>query len=620
MLAREGAGASPAAAELACKRLVDSNEFRSFLRSCIAAGIQETIGRINLFDLLCLASYCGGKGSGAVCVLAESVMLELSTLGIPVKVTLNLLGPITYTGLSPLLGQNAVGGLGRVVNFATDKSNPAFKQMTVRVLLHELPPLGRNRVARDLLLRIDEKALNSSALQEHLIQMAPNQATTGPLGDHLTRELETFLLIDERSEVVPTVARLLSTSLTEQLEDVIKDPSLILEKRWEVTRRMLPRRSIGDLIDHLEEFSCKDFLTAVCRPGIESEYQILLDLGKAGEFDLAKLDEYYSDTPSTCSLAVTRLSHLKTFQHFVDREESDIKYQMGSAQVEIRAIVPKIERLHERIRRRGFRVSDVRLRNKLEYLALCLRDVQDSVGKLQDQLRTLHLNRRRLRTEEDYLQGRLQDIQKMLEQFVPRGRASFSGEYVIPLCLDDAFPALLHLTLQSEEEQLAGLARMAPVVSLAGLAYIANSSVVKVEDIARQIVFGKPLLQCPPHAAVPRTDRLLKAYCLPPTDAAFSEELSEAIRKFDPDSVVVFNDSTEGNFTVCRYEFRSFSHTDQLIAGLLKHELVKMRNSPFGALRNPSGKYEMPQIDPPAPEFPTSSDSEPKTPPEVQGY
>lgn len=620
MLAREGAGASPAAAELACKRLVDSNEFQYFLRSCIASGVQATNGRINCYDLSFYASYCGGQGTGGVSVVAQAVMQELSTLEIPVKVTFDLLGPITYTGLSPLSGQNAVGGLGRVVKFAIDKTNPALKRMSVRVNLHELPPHGQNRAARDLLLRIDEQALNSSSLQEHLIQIAPNQATTGPLGNIVSREMEIFSLIDEQSEIIPTVARLLSVTLTEQLEDVFADPSLIIEKHWELSQRPLSRRTISDLVDNLEEFSCEKFLMAVSRPGAEFSYQVLLDLGKAGEFDLAKLDEYYSETPRTCTQAMQRLTHLQTFRNYIAGEEFRVESELSAAQREVRGLYQKIKRLYERIRRRGFRASDVRLRHNLEILALFLRDLQDSVGKLCERRRTLQLNRRRVQTEEEYLHGRLKDVLKMLEKYVPRGRESFTGTFVIPLDLDDAFESLLRLSLEDDQEQMSGLTRMAPVVSLAGLAHIANSSVVKVEDIARQIVFGEPILRCPPHGAVIRSDRLMKAYCLPPTDAAFSEELRETIRKLDPDSVVVFNDSTEGNFTVCRYEFRSFSHTDQLITGLLKHELVNMRNSRFGSLRNPSGKYEMPQIPPPAAEPPTPSDSETETPPEVQGY
>ena len=600
MLAREGCGASPMAAELAAKMLITTDEFNHFLQTVIAKSIQDTKGRIACYELLFLASYCGGVGAGVVSALADATMKELSSLEIPVKCTFDLLGPLTYTGISPLAGQNAACALGNIIRFATQKHVPEFRRMVIRVHLHELLPFGQDREARNCLLAINDQAIRSTELQEHLIQIAPNQATTGRLGGVVSSEMEVFSAIDEQDEVIPTVAQHLSSDLSDQLEGVLADPALILEKRWEQTQRTLNRRTVSDLVSGLEQYSFEEFLTAVLRSGTESTYKLILNLGKeGGEFDLAKSDEYYSEPPRTCTQAVQRLSHLKTFSQFIEDEIDTFAQELQRYEAEIKKLVPSVERAYGRLRRRSFLRRTDKLNQELTRLAERARELQDQERDVEVQLATLMFNQRKVQTEEEYLRNRMKDVQTMLEKFVPRGRERFSGEYVLPHLLDNAFESVLRLTLEPESEQGAGLARLAPMVSLAGLAHIVGSPVIKVDDIARRIVFGTPAIQCPPHGAVTRTDRILKAYCIPPMDGAFSEELREKIRLLDPEAVVVFNDSTEGCFTICRYEFRAFKKVDQLIVGILRRDLKKVEDSPTGMLRHPTGKYEMPCFDEP---------------------
>lgn len=598
MLAREGCGASPMAGRLAALKLVETREFQQALHSVVDRSLKATNGRLPCFEVIVLGSYCGGVCAGAACVIAEAMMDMLATLPVTAKVLLDLTGAITVRGISPLAGQNAAATLPHLVHFAVTAARPQFSRMMVSVHLSELNPFGQDHHGRAQLISLDEQSVRAMEIQENLIRISPNQAATGLLGNILARELEVFELIDVDREVLPTVADRFLRGLDESRQAVMADPSLVREMRWNPERRTLHRLSISEVAARARSFTFDEFCRAVLRAGEEIDYAWQLDLGPDGEFELVKVDEYYADPPSNAYAATKRLSLLATFAEVAEQEALIRQDEIAAHQADIDARMSRLRKVFRKFQRRRYWQSEDHLEQALMAAAQEVRDIHDAQLDLEAQLALIQLGRSKVKTEEDFLGARLHEIEKLLEKFAPRGRDTFRGNLVITPTFNAAFADLWRLTLQGETEQRAGLCRLAPLVSLDGLALIVGSPVAKVDDIAERIVQGTPVIQCPPHGGLVRTDHVFKAYCLPPVDGAFAELLRKKIGVLDPSptSVVVFNDMTEAGLTVCRYTFRDFKDVEQLMGGMLWHDLQRAEDSPTGTLRFPKGGNELDQL------------------------
>jgi hypothetical protein len=621
MLAREGCGASPMAGRLAGLKLVQTREFQHALDAVIDRAIKATSGRLPHFEVIVLGSYCGGVCAGTATVVAEAMMDKLATLPVTVKVVLDLVGATTVTGISPLAGQNAAATLPHLVHFAVTANKWKYRRMMVNVHLSELPPFGQDRESRDQLIGLDEQSIRSLELQEELNRMSPNQATTGRLGNVVARELEIFQVLHVDREILPTVAARFLSELSDAREQVMSDPSIVRGTRWNPQHRSLHRLSIAEIVDRAESFTFEEFCRAVFRPGDDLTYAWQLDLGPEGEFELAKVDEYFADPPATGAAAVKRLSLLATFVDVAQQDAAVRQDEIADLNAEIDGRMPRLRKLFLQVQHPAFWQNAPRLAGRLLTEAQQLRDTHDHKLDLEAQLTPINLGRAKVKVEGDFLDARLDEVQKMLEKFAPRGRDTFRGDLLVLPMLDAAFADLWRMTLQGESEQRAGLCRLASIVSLEGLAQIVRSPVAKVDDIAQQIVEGNPTVQCPPHGGLVRTDHILTAYVLPPMDGAFAELLRTKIRLLDPSpkSIVVFNDSTEAGITVGRYTFRDFKDVEQLMAGMLWHDLQRAEDSPTGTLRFPTSESQLDELrqllqalaDELATELPQAGDDEP---------
>lgn len=598
MLARDGCGASPTAGRLAALNLVRTREFQHALDSVVDRAIKSTGGSLPYFEVIVLGSYCGGVCAGASTVLAEAMMDKLATLPVTVKVVLDLIGAITVTGISPLAGQNAASTLPHLVHFAITANQWKYRRMMVSVHLSELPPFGQDHEARNQVIKLDEQSIRCLELQEQLNRISPNQSTTSPLGNVGERQFEIFNIMNLDLIVLPSLATQFLPMLTNLRERVISDPSIVRELTWVDDRRTLNRRSVAEIVNDADSLTFEEFRQALFLPGEEVTYAWRLDLGPEGEFEPTKIDEYFADPPPNATAAVKRLSLSVTFKEVANDEVTALSNNVNHIKDGIESQMPYLRKLFRKRKDPAFWQNVQKAIKELTQLGETLRGLNDQQLDLQAQMIPVKLGLSKVKTEETFLNDRLNDLQNLLERYAPRGRDSFRGDLVILPSLDDAFTDLWRLTLQPEAEQRVGLARLAVGVTLQGLAHIVNCPVAKVDDIAKQIVQGTPALQCPPHGGLMRTDHIQTAYVLPPTDGAFAESLRQAIRQLasSPNTIVVFADSTEAGMTVARYTFRDFKDVKQLMGGMLWHDLQRAEDSANGTLRFPTGRNELDEL------------------------
>ena len=96
----DGFGARLANAARAAEELVASEEFQLFLASLLDEAYIRTKGKLSHIELHLVGSKSGAACAGSKIVLAKAMLRSLLQIGLPVDSHLNLLGPMTFAGIS----------------------------------------------------------------------------------------------------------------------------------------------------------------------------------------------------------------------------------------------------------------------------------------------------------------------------------------------------------------------------------------------------------------------------------------------------------------------------------------------------------------------------------------
>ncbi|WP_437191001.1 hypothetical protein [Planctomicrobium sp. SH527] len=590
MPARIGCGASPAAAAVAAEQMGASAEFDGFLHDVVSDMIQKTNARPESIRVRPIVSYSGGTGAGATLVLTLFVLHGLAALNIPVLVTFDLLGPLTFTKLSKTAGQSAAATLVSFLLMITTKDDPRLERMPMYLDLVELPPLGNRHQLRTQLMLLDYQAIHASEVEEYRSLISPNHSTSGPLGNVFSREAFFRRIIDQ-TEILPTVASNLDMDFDQLMENVTTDPSLIRSRRWEDNRTALNRLSIDDIVNRAKNLTGDEIITAFRKPGERHEEDLFYDLGPEGEFNVRKLEEYFVSYPTETNSALHRLTLLRTFDLTLNADAQEIAEQHHDWSAEVTRLEHLVIKTHAALcQGAGWFKSLSSLIKELADAGEDLRTASDELAIWEAKRATLNEACLSVSTEHEHLERRFAQIKAMLQRFIPRGRETFNGTLITCHGVRGVFSELMQLATRPVAEQAIGLCDLATGVTLNGLASICSAPQAKVDDIAEQIVFGESTYKAPPHGAFVRRDKPITIYVLPPIAAVYRTELREKIGQLNPDSVTFFCDNIDAGACVVHYSLRGFTSVDELFEGLFNYNLDQLRTSRTAALRYPTGE------------------------------
>lgn len=584
--AKDGIGAIAAGGDCAMDQRVVLDDFRSQLRHLRAQIISMTGGELDEIVVLWFIGEGGATGSGSIIRAISEFERELSSLGVPVRVQIYVIGAIAFAGVSEVAELNSPCVRAALIDFVTQKAPPKV----VRSLqIAELPPRGRNAQSlRSLLINIDHQALSSNALQQHLDRLAPNKATASPLGNITVRDFQIFASQESLSSL-PACAAKKMLKLLEPLMDVkLIDPAIISSEEWLDKSVRVTCDSVDELV-HLYWREAQTLKSLVVNPETTHDYLHILNLSQIGQMDACKIDHYCARPLQSESDIRFRQTLLNTLGKRFSIRLTQFEHQQASLFSTIKVLLPKIDVIVKGIANTGNDSKKLKLIEELRQLLRQIRDHSERQYATSSKIACLKLASAMVAEEMRSLKDVLSYFKSCLAECISTIGPSSSEDLVATHTITDALKHLNAMPTLQESQRIARLNRLACFVTRKGLQLITGAINSRIESLADAIVYGTPTYRSPPLGAKAYTEVSSVIYVLPRMEQEDAEALAAAIRTRDDDALVFFTDTIGCGAAVVKYHFRRFRTVESLFPGIARRDLERALASEHVLLRFPHG-------------------------------
>lgn len=245
MDASSGMGQAIAVGYNAGKRLVDSPEFKVFVRNTLIPKIRAvTDGAPEAIRVVFIGSLPGGTYSGAEVPISTGLSEQLLGLTSATVTTHSLsTGGLTYEGLGDNTWKNSASALMEQVRYCTDPSRNPREVRRLRLIEFEV--LGQDEALRDACLAQVEQASLSSYMILDQRRRNPNDSLSGQFGNIQTWEAAFGNALEVSDDIIAVAHEEYGAPLKETLN---RETSVAAAERIEVVheRVRLNRETVGN--------------------------------------------------------------------------------------------------------------------------------------------------------------------------------------------------------------------------------------------------------------------------------------------------------------------------------------------------------------------------------------
>ena len=575
-----GLGARPMFGALAAKMLVESTDFNEHLVKLHDQAIIATAGRPDEIALTILCSDAGATGAGAAPVILDAYARAFSQFGKVVKSTLDLIGPIVFTGTGNRLRQISAASKATLVATARRSSDP--DHLTPRqVYFSELPPFGKDQQTRDRALNLEAQAFESAELVADRNVSCSNDSASDILGNIITRETDIIGSIDPEL-VVSTVASQLAQQLDRAIQAIAEDPELIEEIYLENFSTPIDRPSVESVFASVDSAFIDNILRRLRTPGQSNKFRVVCQLTDGCHLDVQNIANHFGGQPVSATDAVARVNLLLSIQGRLRNESLALQNEVEQLEQIDSQVSDDVQKLTKRLTAR--RRASQRLATDLMQSMQDNRNVYDELILKSDALELLDSIQQGVHTTLQMHEQILESLHDLLVLHLPTGENRTQAPLVAARPLEESFSELVETVDLPLEEQRLALAELAQHVTLRGLALIGDVSIASHDAIIKAMFYKIPDMIGPPIGGKQRLDSAIDYIVLPKTDTATKDALLNAAKPIASTTKIMFTDTISFGVAAVKFHLRRLDCVATLFDGLTIHELRRAITDPVWRL------------------------------------
>ena len=569
----DGLGARAANAKRAAEVLVESKEFREFLKRLPDMADVQCCGMVGHIDAEFYGSLSGAVFGGARKVVVNALLPCLLRLTVPVDVRFNVLGSTTFAGLSDRARQNNGYGLLSCIADVVNGRNQQQALVSMYLNLHELRPSLDDNAERDQSLLQDFVASDCREMDQYLSLLSSNHSNNDQFGNIRSRCVDFMRGLEPKKEIASLVAHNLRQQVDDTFDTILPERLLIDEMVWQNQSVPQEREELPTILDRLEDDDSDVLVQAIAKAPASHRFQIAMMTAHGVEIVPEHLATTFARTPDVLNEFLRQLRLIRTFQQMLLREYAPVSAELQDVDRVIASMHRRFETLHAKLITGRYWFRDRLLKN-LTTLVELLRENFDRRHLLCAEKQALERAMAATEHERLHHDQTVEGIQSTLDVFVPHGSMTEVPRLVYSLLLANIFSRLLPIADLPSHEQVDLLCSFASTVNADGLARIVGSSSNRMEKIAEQIVYGDYDIQSPGHGGTIPNVNVKIEYAIPPMEPLLEDELRKQIRKIHPSAKVVFTDTLTYGATVMKIRSEYFSRIEDLFRGRLAFDVA----------------------------------------------
>lgn len=535
----------------------------------------------------------GGTASLGMLKYGDGLAVALRFyLGVVVDTQFHVTGGVTSVDLGHNTRFNAAAN---IVDTADRMlRTPHSPREAWSVFFREHPAVGTDRTRRDLRVLMAEQALSAEEVEQVLMFRAPNQAGWGRCGNMSTLQFGFSRPLDPRFDVAPDNARCLSREVHRVLDAPVYPTVQELSTPTEEIE--LPQEPIEHLVDRVWDTDPDEWLEAAMQPGLEASAGVIALLDNGIGLNLLNTRRWCATPPLTGTAAAERLGMLRSciietsrsVQH-ARREVADLQLQLARVERSLKWYLGLVHPTTILLWLCAL-VTTVRFKQRrLARTTEQYRELDCELIVAAAQLAALEDADEQLRTERDFLEARLEQIDNALGRFLYRGEATRHQPYVTTLPLDDVFVDLWQLQPRDADEKvLKVICGATNQVTIDGLAKVVGVIEPRLDTIARHIASRQFVELGPAWGSHPRGLEPLCIHVLPPLDGDLAMTLRQMIRRLDGSTVCVADTAAAAVSLVDLY-LEPVREVEDVLPPYYASGVVEIVRSPNWALFFPGG-------------------------------
>lgn len=591
MNASSGLGQIPGVGFLAGKLLEQSEEFQRFLRWLRDLVAICTFGRPLKLVIRLLGSTAGGTAAGMLETIARLLESALKIAGVNCEVQIDVIDGTTFLGLGERCGRNSAATITELAGYCYSKDGKPRDGVTRTLSVMALPPFRHDAASRYQLVALDEQAIMCREMQSLLALIRPNHALDGPLGVIEYRQVDFFRTLDSETEVANEVAHAYLPVLDDALKSAMVDKGLLEDLFTETSATPAVRQSIEDVLEDLLVLTEEDLVYRIERPAENLKCSAYAETARGERYLLERIDEEFQSPPATLSLAINRLSMLRTIERSLQDEIAMVLESLQGLEEVYDYERHIFEKALRRVRypRIWHLTSSTRRWNRLVRAAHGLRSARDAMRPTQAILGALQTSLAVVQRVLDTHLRHVEGIHRAMQLFRPRGHAVPTDRSVEIRDIDDAFSELSLLPGANRSRQTRILSRQVVFVTLHGLSRVLQIDEPRLDLIVDRIIHGPPMHVGPYPGASRHKDGGKLVFSLPPMMPVPRRELKDLLQQRMPNATVVFADFAGAGINVLRYRFFRPHKVSELFPGMLERDLLDAISDELKPLYFPHG-------------------------------
>lgn len=589
-----GMGQAIAVGHQAAKRLVDSPEFKGFIRSKILPELRaRSRGAIDSIHVVLAGSLAGGTYSGGEIVIARGIVEQLLNLTSGTVVTDFLAtGGLTYEGLGDRTWQNAAAAMAELLRYVTDSSRHPREVRRLRLL--EFMVLRLDEPLRDAYLAQVEQAARCQWMTLFKKRCGPNDALNGCYGNVQTWEVAYGTPLDPANDVA-AVAQVAYGDLIRQTLD--REASVAAAERLEIEhqRIRLGNTAVDDVmaeaVDHAPPWS----LVKLQSPSYC--HQVTLAARKSANecIQLETFRSAWAIAPRTCAEIDARLQLQRRLLELLRNAASELAERRAALEDDLAGELERFEKYHRRLRPSGIYevlagavTSTARKLAHLTDAAGIIRDLSDQLVLVNAEEAAIDQAATFVGTSFSYLSEKLARMLVRLDEAGPP--LGNQAPLVLLAPLDDRLAELWMAVDEGPDSFLDALRRAVNYVTVAGLAKVCGAAAAEVGEIAKQIAFHRAYATpAVPWGGRRRADEGLGVHLLPPLEADLEKVVTDAVKAIQPGIVLAFVDKAPVVVNIVHVEMRLVRKLEDVLTEPYLLGLNEAINEPCNWLYFPNG-------------------------------
>lgn len=575
-----GFGARLANAAIAADKLIASGEFQRFLRDLPDLVFRATKGDPSKLHFSSYGSNAGAANSGAAVKIVDVLVKSLSYFNREIQVNFDVLGPITFAGVAPRARINSASSLVSTLDYALNFSKPHELRTGKRVFLHEMIPLANDQETRNKFLMLDALTMNSTQMQDLLMQPQPNDEQDDSFGAIMSRNVDFKTPLDRHWDIASPVAASFLGEIIAAKEGMQPDISVVKDVHFDsIESREQRRESEETILDFIFIYSAKSLLNSIARHEKKTVYRMRFETTRE-DFVPEYIRYSMLESPNTLDEFLRRLELLQAYRQIAQNEQTGLDEEIVGLQSSIDDLEGRFIQTIDYARNKKRQVVP---RGTLAFITE-LRRRHDVIQELKAQKDAADIGLAAIESEVEFLEAKLASIEAELKTWIPKDGKSQNTHLLTIKFIDDVFSRLMTLESLSNSEKLELFSSCAVQVTLSGLAKIVGSASNRIEPIVDRIVNGPYETLSPSHGAQRNQVGAFTIYALPPCEPENEALIAKNIKAINENSAVVFGDSLEFGACVQRIRFRRFHSVGSLFEGLTGHDLWIAFTDPLNPL------------------------------------